>query len=212
MRKTLKICMLWVLLSLVAIAIASQEGGQAAPFPTPFSGTWQYSEKLTPVLKIQVEKVYALSKGGKLRLQKLKDQKYGCHPVMRGTWRCSRQVPLSHVTDKIRIRLEAQLNPSILNFHTSDGAIEEIVDGEEFKSWRVHRSVDTELGVFDFYKWTWTPAISKIILKDPTAKVPTVHLNLDESLNISQQYSINYTVDKNRFEIYIVQAHFQKVQ
>ena len=34
--------------------------------------------------------------------------------------------------------------------------------------------------------------------------------NLDEALNISQQYSVNHTVDKNRFEIHVIQAHFQK--
>ena len=210
MGKVQKICLVWVMLFLAAVAFSSRGHAPDKPVPQPFEGTWHYSGELTPVLKIQVERVPAISESGKLRLAKLKNEKYGCHHVMRGIWRCSRQVKLEDISGKARRNLEKQMTTSILSFIPSDGGFGEIHDGESFKSWKVDRPVHTEVGIYESYEWTWTPSISKVILRDELNELPTVYLNLGESLNISQQYSVNHTVDKNRFEIHVIQAHFQK--
>ncbi len=212
MGRIQKACLLWVMLFLATIAFSSQGNWLTKPFPQPFEGVWQYSEELTPILKVQVEKVATLSRRGQLRLQQLKKQNYSCRHVLSGVWRCSRQASLDKIADEIRTKLESQMSTFILNFIPTTGSVEGIHNGNEYKAWRVHRPVKTEKGEYNSYEWTWTPELSKVILRSATREIPTVYLNLDDSLNISQQHSVNRTVDRNRFEIHVIRAHFQKVE
>lgn len=209
--KIQKICLLWIMFFLAAVAISSRGNSADRPVPVPFHGQWQYQGDMTPVLKIQVETVSSKSSAGKQRLAELKKQKYGCHHVMNGLWRCSRQTELDVVSASSREKIEKQIMTRHFEFLESQGGVREDHDGDSFKSWTVDRPVATDIGDYLSYEWTWTSTLSKIILRESNdPQSPIIYINLSPQLELSQQYSARHTIDRNRFESHIIQVHFSK--
>ncbi|MCB0406547.1 MAG: hypothetical protein KDD34_00005 [Bdellovibrionales bacterium] len=180
--------------------------------PKPLEGIFKYNGEVHPISKMEVEKVITISKEGKARLNELKSQKFTCQRKTSSIFRCVRGTKLDTVDKSTLKRAEALLPSQTYDFKVSEGGISQEVNGEIYKSWEIHRSVQSDNDVYSSYFWTWTPEISKIIFRNKENIASSIYLNLvNEGMAFNQQVSVAKTVDNNRFEIHIIQLFFNKM-
>jgi hypothetical protein len=195
-----------VLLSLVLII---GKGALGASLPTPFLGEFKYTENLRPIVKIQVEAVPTFSPRGKQRLATLKSESYSCRHVMNSTYRCSRSQKLDQVETWAKVRIEKQMRSSQIRFSKPSG-VKNLVDNDDYKTWLVDGEVQTALGAYTEYLLSWTPTLSKVTLKDESRpELELLYFNIEESGDLNQQFLVNKTLDKHRYESHVIQAVFE---
>lgn len=178
--------------------------------PTPLVGDFTYQGEMRPIRKIEVEAVHTISKNGKARLVELKDRSFKCQHVNRGTYRCSQASDLALVEDWARRRIENQMLVKRVSFEKASG-VENLVDNEDYKSWRIQGEVDTAVGQYSEYLWSWTPTLSKVTVADEDQPdLPRLYFNFETESQLNQQTVVHKTLDRNRFESHVIQMVFAK--
>lgn len=188
--------------------MAEASWGQLAEIqPHPPSGLYELSGVVEPVMRIDVQTVYGFTSRGREQLKALKKEGYRCSTLPRQTFRCSQQSELLEVTDEMVDKALSKAGESRwFDFSRTPIAIEEVVNNETFKMWRVHSRVVSALGRYPNYEMTWTPEISKVVLRDENEALPTLYLNQQDDGGLSSQVSIAKTFSKEQFQIYILRV------
>lgn len=182
--------------------------GHSEPYPQPFEGLFKYSGELQPVMKIEVERVVALSDAGKQRLQQLKSEGARCSHVQRMTYRCSKQSPLSEVELWARDRVEGLVVSDWIHFVDKPVSIEENANSETFKSWTVTQKVQMAHGEFLSFEWIWTPILEKFFFRDENLE--NVFINMTSDRKLFGQYSVHRTLNRNQYETHIIRVFYAK--
>jgi hypothetical protein len=209
-RSIQKVCIAWLVVFASILLYSSLAKSEVQP-PEPVQGTFVFVDHFEPVMTIDVRRVYGFTEAARLKLRQLKDNGYSCKTTPRQTYRCVKHSELNEIGEELQRRVFAKIEQHLwFDFLDVKGGTELLVDGETYKSWRVSRGVSTALGLYRSYEITWTPEISKVVLRDEKSDLPTIYLNFDALNSFNFQTTVSKTFDRDHFQIYVVRAIYER--
>lgn len=210
MRSIQKVCIAWLFV-FASILLYSSLAKAEILAPEPVLGTYVFVDKFEPVMAIDVKRVYGFTEAGRLQLKDLKSQGYTCKLLPRQTYRCRKHLELKTINKEIENKVFAKIEEHAwFDFLDVQGGTEQLVDGDSYKVWRISRGVSTALGFYRSYEITWTPEISKVVLRDEKEVLPTLYLNFGDLNSLNIQTSVAKTFDRDHFRIYVVRAIYER--
>ena len=207
-----RICIAWLFVFASLVLYASMAKAEIlAPVPEPLVGTYSFTDTLEGVMLVDVRVVHTISKAGREELKHFRSLGYACEAKPRQTYRCTDHLEIQTVGEEIRRRVYRKMGElTWVEFPEMSGGVNLETDGESYKMWRVDRHALTSGGEYKSYEISWTPSLSKVILRDQKGDLETEYFNVVSPDTLNMQMTVSKTFDRKHFQIYVVRALFEK--
>ena len=210
MRSIQKLCLAWLFIFISMLVYSSLAEAEMMA-PEPLNGAFVFVDTFEPVMTIDVKRVYGFTEAGRAEVSALKSEGYSCQFLPRQTYRCRKHLETKEVTSEIGDRVFSKIEDHTwVDFLDVKGGVEELVNNDSYKAWRVSRGVSTPLGFYRSYEITWTPNVSKVILRDEKGDLPTLYFNMGDLNALNIQTSVSKTLGRDNFQIHIVRAMYER--
>lgn len=177
----------------------------ALPLPPDFEGIYRFNGQIQTLNTLKKEVIYTHNDNGKIKLSDLRKQGYLCSIVQSNIYYCA-----LNTNDDLPLRLKNKLvsdySSVSISFLNSAGDWALVQNADSLTVFEKHQKVNFNGKLYTKLSYLMLTGLNKLVLENSSND--KVWLNLDSTGSLQLPLEQSETLDKTRFNIYLVSLGF----